>query len=470
MHALSCRTPHFCNSVQPSLVISLIHSFQKCTNLYDLFRPTPRRTTSQSKNHSRPLRLGLRLPRLTQFERDRVRGALSGILAGLEVPKGVTRRCCKSLPSALVLNKGVVCLRSTTSSDHRRRGPRRSHTTPNLVTMSAYIPLFNNRSASRHQSAASGPDFGAFDDPSDGEEDAHAVPSMHTSRTSLPRGSRALGGGSSDDSLSRSSQQSRRGSGAGGRVSPQAVPGAYDFEPQANEGGPPPSIQHRTRPSQAARASPPHSPPSTTRAAWNPLTLTERFLPATVYSRLVAAPVDRESSARLLFSQDEEDTDVEGTSRPTYPPHGTASLIPLPPRPLPGPQSTRVFGGGQGNDGVFANLSAKPDGMRRGEGEYVGGDDSGSGDKDEVPPVSLAVPGATDLRTDPCSQSYEAAALDSTPPYWETTIITPQGLLGPDDICVDGMPVGNLFSFAWSLLVSMSFQFVGTYPHLSTKP
>lgn len=58
-------------------------------------------------------------------------------------------------------------------------------------------------------------------------------------------------------------------------------------------------------------------------------------------------------------------------------------------------------------------------------------------------------------------QSYETAALDASPPYWETTVITPSGFLGPDDICVDGMPVGNFFSFAWNLLVSMSFQFVG---------
>ena len=40
-------------------------------------------------------------------------------------------------------------------------------------------------------------------------------------------------------------------------------------------------------------------------------------------------------------------------------------------------------------------------------------------------------------------------------------MLTPQGVLGPDDICVDGLPVGNLFGFAWNLLVSMSFQFVG---------
>lgn len=60
-------------------------------------------------------------------------------------------------------------------------------------------------------------------------------------------------------------------------------------------------------------------------------------------------------------------------------------------------------------------------------------------------------------------QNYATAALDTTPPYWETTVLTPPGILGPDDICVDGLPVGNFFGFAWNLLVSMSFQFVGTF-------
>lgn len=58
-------------------------------------------------------------------------------------------------------------------------------------------------------------------------------------------------------------------------------------------------------------------------------------------------------------------------------------------------------------------------------------------------------------------QPYEAAQHDPSPAYWETTVIAPSGPLGPDDILVDGMPVGNVFSFVWNLLVSMSFQFVG---------
>lgn len=51
--------------------------------------------------------------------------------------------------------------------------------------------------------------------------------------------------------------------------------------------------------------------------------------------------------------------------------------------------------------------------------------------------------------------------MDTTPPYWETTVVTPGGALGPDDICVDGLPVGNIYGFMWSCIVSMSFQFVG---------
>lgn len=56
-------------------------------------------------------------------------------------------------------------------------------------------------------------------------------------------------------------------------------------------------------------------------------------------------------------------------------------------------------------------------------------------------------------------QSYEQAAADATPPYWETTILTP-GLVS-DEVYVDGLPVGSLFSFVWNGIISMSFQFVG---------
>jgi len=57
-------------------------------------------------------------------------------------------------------------------------------------------------------------------------------------------------------------------------------------------------------------------------------------------------------------------------------------------------------------------------------------------------------------------QTYEQAAADAAPPYWETTILAP-GLGGPDDVYVDGLPVGSVFSFIWNGMISMSFQLVG---------
>ncbi|KAF2787348.1 hypothetical protein K505DRAFT_367435 [Melanomma pulvis-pyrius CBS 109.77] len=89
------------------------------------------------------------------------------------------------------------------------------------------------------------------------------------------------------------------------------------------------------------------------------------------------------------------------------------------------PTSGRIYGGGQ-NDGVWANLSAKP---TRGE------------DAEEKPPT------------------YEQAAADATPPYWETTILAP-GTFG-DEVFVEGLAVGSVFSFVWNAMISMSFQLVG---------
>lgn len=57
-------------------------------------------------------------------------------------------------------------------------------------------------------------------------------------------------------------------------------------------------------------------------------------------------------------------------------------------------------------------------------------------------------------------QTYEQAAADAAPPYWETTILAP-GLGGGDEVYIDGMPVGSLFSFMWNGMISMSFQVVG---------
>lgn len=90
--------------------------------------------------------------------------------------------------------------------------------------------------------------------------------------------------------------------------------------------------------------------------------------------------------------------------------------------------SGRTYGGGIQSDGVFSNMMARPE-----RGEKI---------VEEQPPT------------------YEQAAADSAPPYWETTILAP-GLGGPDEVYIDGMPVGSIFSFIWNGMISMSFQLVG---------
>lgn len=57
------------------------------------------------------------------------------------------------------------------------------------------------------------------------------------------------------------------------------------------------------------------------------------------------------------------------------------------------------------------------------------------------------------------TQSYEQAAADATPPYWETTILAPG--LASDEVFIDGLPVGSVFAFVWNALISMTFQLVG---------
>ncbi|GAA5923547.1 Bsd2p [Sporobolomyces koalae] len=262
------------------------------------------------------------------------------------------------------------------------------------------------------------------------------------------------------------------------------IPGGYDFEPQAYEGGAGGSSSRHAGTFPAESGSRPRFdlPPSrsitaresiedngaeirqTNRASrpgrldWR--ALVSRFGPAgRATDRSDRSATHAGEEHRLLFSHDDsDDTDADYHRREAesslYPPRNIH--LPLPPRPPAfatastaaesAPESSsmsirnpggKIYGGGAKNDGVFSNLAAKPDGAAN--VDFVGD----GPDKDEVLPA------------------YEAAALDSTPPYWETTVITAGGFLGPDDICVDGMPVGNLFSFAWNLLVSMSFQFVG---------
>lgn len=117
-------------------------------------------------------------------------------------------------------------------------------------------------------------------------------------------------------------------------------------------------------------------------------------------------------------------------------------------------RSRRVMGGGMNQDGVFGNLNAKPEGRRRRQANGGNPDDRGDDD---------------DLEDDVLPPTYEVAAADAAPGYWETTIApgglgwTPGGAhIGDvEDLILEGLPIGNFFGFAWNLLISMCFQFVG---------
>ncbi|KAK6524628.1 hypothetical protein TWF281_011530 [Arthrobotrys megalospora] len=139
-------------------------------------------------------------------------------------------------------------------------------------------------------------------------------------------------------------------------------------------------------------------------------------------------------------SDDEDDDDLRSHNRgrgvaqetvhyeTALPYIAPSSSTPTPSQPTTSTPSTRRVIGNSSNDGVFANLSAKPS---------VGTEKP----LEEHPP------------------SYEQAAADATPPYWETTILAPG--MSPDEVFIDGLPVGSVFAFVWNALISLSFQFIG---------
>ena len=169
------------------------------------------------------------------------------------------------------------------------------------------------------------------------------------------------------------------------------MPGSYDFEPQSALA---PASSSSTSPPSSASSYDRNDAPRTRSVG---LSFRERLMPGALYARLSNRPTQRheaeDEASGLLFESSAEETDSESPSHSSnsYPPRN--SHVPLPARPPqfsapppsgPGAQGGRVFGGGQSNDGVFANLSAKPDGAQG--ADFVGGDEEG-GNKDEVLPV-----------------------------------------------------------------------------------
>ncbi|TLD17652.1 uncharacterized protein PgNI_00555 [Pyricularia grisea] len=143
--------------------------------------------------------------------------------------------------------------------------------------------------------------------------------------------------------------------------------------------------------------------------------------------RLVrATPGTSQASTSAAPSSSSSQVGVNPTAtRNTATPGGQPATAQSPASPS-GAAATpfRVYGAGMQSDGVFSNLSAKPE---RGE------------EKEEQPPT------------------YEQAAADAAPPYWETTIMAP-GFGGADEVYIDGMPVGSFFSFVWNGMITITFQ------------
>ncbi|SCU92136.1 LAFA_0F08262g1_1 [Lachancea sp. 'fantastica'] len=85
---------------------------------------------------------------------------------------------------------------------------------------------------------------------------------------------------------------------------------------------------------------------------------------------------------------------------------------------------------GANADGVFSNLTAKPDNTNRGE----------QGESDKPP-------------------NYDEAALDMAPSYYG--VDDDNFGMYSNEICFEGLPVGNAVNLLWNIIVSVSFQFVG---------
>ncbi|KAJ7719381.1 hypothetical protein B0H16DRAFT_1606875 [Mycena metata] len=115
---------------------------------------------------------------------------------------------------------------------------------------------------------------------------------------------------------------------------------------------------------------------------------------------------------------------------------------------LPGsdPAASGVRGGGIENDGVFANVTAKPQRARTMRTEDGSTYFCAGRRKPEGAPAGTPI-------------HLLAQAEESVPPYWETTVHAP-GMDGSDMI-IDDLPSGSVWVFLVNMFISFFFQFVG---------
>ncbi|TFK72949.1 hypothetical protein BDN72DRAFT_835609, partial [Pluteus cervinus] len=188
-------------------------------------------------------------------------------------------------------------------------------------------------------------------------------------------------------------------------VETSAIPGAYDFEREYD-------------------CPPPGSPPRpSARALPNDYGNSNGLLPVAP----AGAPSSSPPQPRPSF--------FRRTVGALLPTHYVRVPVEAPPN---GP-----LGGGIENDGVFANVMAKPQPAK------VVRTDDGS---------VHVVPEDTQKESPP---SYADAQADAVPPYWETTVHAPANLDPNADMIIDDLPTGSFWIFCLNFFISFFFQFVG---------
>lgn len=186
------------------------------------------------------------------------------------------------------------------------------------------------------------------------------------------------------------------------RMTSSTIPGAYDFEREYEYDYPPPG-----------------SPPGPSASALpNDFGNTNGVLPS--------SPVQPPAPRRSFFRR------IAGTLLPSH-------YVRVPTEA----GSSRTIGGGTENDGVFANVMAKPQRPRVIRTE--------NGETHMVPEeVQKEVP-----------PSYAEAQADAVPPYWETTVHAPGGIDSGADMIIDDLPTGSFLVFCLNAFIAYFFQFVG---------